>query len=131
MSKLFLSGSLNLSIPTFPSSLSDSNILTLIPMSRNHRLTFHRIYKSCSSISRITCKLISILKVWSRFCLNVAVMIKAGDGGSVDGGFLVTKGEGCRHVMMIVMDFLFSDSSRINSIFCMMKTIEKRDYDSA
>ncbi|CAI9270037.1 unnamed protein product [Lactuca saligna] len=122
MSKLFLSGSLNLSIPTFPSSLSDSNILTLIPMSRNHRLTFHRIYKSCSSISRI---------VWSRFCLNVAVMIKAGDGGSVDGGFLVTKGEGCRHVMMIVMDFLFSDSSRINSIFCMMKTIEKRDYDSA
>ena len=47
--------------------------------------------------------MISILKVWSRFWLNVAVMIKVDDGGSVDGGLLVTKGEGCRHVMMISM----------------------------
>ena len=30
-------------------------------------------------------------------------MIKVDDGGSVDVGFLVTKGEGCRHVKMIVM----------------------------
>ncbi|CAH1445720.1 unnamed protein product [Lactuca virosa] len=37
---------------------------------------------------------ISSWKVWSRFCLNVAVKIKVDDGGYVDGGFLVTKGKG-------------------------------------
>ncbi|CAH1443341.1 unnamed protein product [Lactuca virosa] len=39
---------------------------------------------------------ISSWKVWSRFCLNVAVKIKVDDGGYVDGGFLVMKGKGFR-----------------------------------